>query len=100
MDQNNEPKGIEFETDSYKAVKFYDQTNAPKIVKLVMKYSGGAIKEEKQAYWVLFGFVVMAIIVSLFLFFGRTAKEAKIEAPAGYKIIYPENMPPRLEKIL
>ena len=67
--EQNQSNGIEFETDSYKAVKFYDQTNAPKIVRLVMKYSGGAIKNETQAYYVLFGFVVVAIGVSLFLFF-------------------------------
>ena len=60
----------EFETksaESYKAVKFYNQTNTPKIVRLVMKFSGGAIKEEKQAEYVLFGFVVVAVIISVFL---------------------------------
>lgn len=70
MDQNHEVEGVQFETDSYKAVKFYDETDNPKIVRLVMKYSGGAIKDEKQAYWVLFGFVVLVVAVSLFLFFG------------------------------
>lgn len=85
MDQNNDDIGVdlqgkldiekalkEFEvkSTSYKAMKFYNEPNTPKIVKLVIKYSGGAISDEKQANYVLFGFVVVAIVVSLFLFFG------------------------------
>ena len=35
-----------------------------------MKYSGGLIKNEKQAYSVLFAFVVIAGVISLFLVFG------------------------------
>lgn len=41
----------------------------PKMVRLVMKLSGGAIKEQKQAEYILLGFVVLAILVSLFLVF-------------------------------
>ncbi|MEK7081213.1 MAG: hypothetical protein AAB902_02395 [Patescibacteria group bacterium] len=53
-------------------------SNVPKIVQLVMKCSGGAIKQEKQAEYVLLGFVVVAIIVSLFLVFrGRGNKQQK-----------------------
>jgi len=44
-----EASSIKFETDSYKAVKFYNETDTPKMVRLVMKYSGGLIKEQKQA---------------------------------------------------
>jgi len=91
----------EFETksaESYKAVKFYNETDTPKIVKLVMKLSGGAIREQKIAEYVLFGFVLVAIFVSLFLFFGiGGTNKAKIEAPPGQKVIYPENAPPLLE---
>ncbi|MEK7081087.1 MAG: hypothetical protein AAB902_01740, partial [Patescibacteria group bacterium] len=73
-------------------------SNIPKIVQLVIKCSGGVIKEEKQAKYVLLGFVVVAIIISLFLVFRGGGSKAKIEAPAGQKVIYPENAPPRLEK--
>ena len=82
---------------SYKAVKFYNQTDTPKIVKLAMKLSGA--KEQKQAEYILLGFVIIAIGVSLFLFSrGGGEQKAKIEAPAGYRVIYPENEPPRIEK--
>ena len=69
MNPNKEVKRIEFETDSYKAVKFYNETNTPTMIKLVMKFSGGLVKSERQAVYVLLGFVVIAIAISLFLFF-------------------------------
>jgi hypothetical protein len=53
--------------ESYKAIKFYNETDTPKMVQLVMKYSG--VKEQKQAEYILLGFVVLAIGISLFLFF-------------------------------
>ena len=70
MDQNNEVSGIKFETDSWKAVKYYNETSTPKVIQWVMKFSGGSIKEERQAEYVLLGFVIIAIAISLFLFFG------------------------------
>lgn len=70
--QKEEPD-IKFETDSYKAVKFYNETNIPKMVQLIMKYSGGAIKEQKQAEYVLFAFAIIVFTISLFLFFGGSS---------------------------
>ena len=82
MDQNNEDnKGIDLShalDDSSSRIKFEGEqqyvrpyySDTPKIIQLVMKYSGGLVKDEKQANYVLIGFVVVAIIVSLFLFFG------------------------------
>jgi hypothetical protein len=66
-----EVEGVKFETDTYKAVKFYNETAVPKIVKAVIKYSGGTVKNQRQAEWILFGFVVVAIGISLYLVFGR-----------------------------
>ena len=74
MDQNNEPPKVVFETDGWQAVKYYRETATPKIIQWVMKYSGGAVNSQKQAEYVLFGFVVVAIVVSLFLFFGSRTK--------------------------
>lgn len=64
----NKVEGIQFEIPSYGALKYYNETDTPKMVKLVMKWSG--FKEQKQAEYVLLGFVVVAIGISLFLFFG------------------------------
>jgi hypothetical protein len=43
-------------------------SEVPKIVQLTMKWFG--VKEQRQAEYVLLGFVIVAIAVSLFLFFG------------------------------
>ncbi len=50
------------------AASVIDET--PRMVKLVMKLSGGAIKEQRQAEYVLLGVAALAILVSLYLFFG------------------------------
>jgi hypothetical protein len=79
--QTKEVEGVKFETDSYKAVKFYNETAPPKMVKLVIKYSGGAVKEQRQAEYILFGFVVLATIISLFLFFTTGRTQPKSQKP-------------------
>jgi hypothetical protein len=56
--------------NQWRAVKYYNEPATPKVVKWVTKLSGGLIKDENQASYVLIGLVVVAIIVSLFLFFG------------------------------
>ncbi|MFH1454738.1 MAG: hypothetical protein ABIF22_00195 [bacterium] len=70
MNQNNEPSKIVFEGEEFQQTAHSFQTSTPKIVQWVIKYSGGLVKDEKQASYVLIGFVTLAIVVSLFLFFG------------------------------
>ena len=70
MDQNNEPGKVVFEGEEFQRTRQSFQTPTPKIVEWVIKYSGGSIKDEKQANYILIGFVAVAIIISLFLFFG------------------------------
>lgn len=71
MEQNNGNKdfgtGVKFE--EYGTERSYSP-EVPKLVQWIMKYSGGLIKNENQAAYVLIGFVAAAIIVSLFLLFG------------------------------
>ena len=77
MDQNNEPGKIVFEGEEFQRTRQSFQTPTPKIVEWVIKYSGGAIKDEKQANYVLIGFVAVAIIISLFLIFGGGSSYSK-----------------------
>lgn len=77
MDKNHEVKGVVFDTDSYRAVKFYRETNTPKIIKLVLKYSGGFIKNETQANSILLIFVVLAMGLSIFLFWKSSISPQK-----------------------
>jgi hypothetical protein len=48
--------------------KVPEASDMPKMVKLVIKLSGGAIKERRQAEYVLLGFVVLVVLTSVFLF--------------------------------
>ena len=70
MDYNNEPPKIVFEGEQFQRTTRSFETLTPKIVQWVIKYSDGYVKDEKQANYVLIGFVMVAIIISLFLIFG------------------------------
>ena len=84
MEPNND-LGIKFEEDKYKQAmpSFTDET--PGIIRLVIKWSGGAIKDQCQAEYVLLGFVILAIIISLFLFFRNSGSGAN---PLPYEATY------------
>jgi len=41
----------------------------PGLAGLIMKLSGGLLKDQRQTSYVMFGFVAIAVIVSLFLIF-------------------------------
>ena len=60
--------GVKFEEEWQHSARSFNSEN-PKIIKWVIKYSGGYIKDEKQASYVLIGFVAVAIIISLFFLF-------------------------------
>lgn len=77
MDQNNEPSKIVFEDEEFRHSAQSFQISPPKIVEWVIKYSGGAIKDERQANYVLIGFVAVAIIISLFLIFSGSNNTSK-----------------------
>lgn len=97
MNQNNEAPRITFEGEEIQRPSALSQTQTPRIVRWVMQNSGGFIKDEKQAQYVLAGFVAIAIILVSILVFNGDGTNAKFEAPPGQEIIYPENAPPRLE---
>ncbi|MCX6731494.1 MAG: hypothetical protein NTX55_00690 [Candidatus Parcubacteria bacterium] len=55
-----------------------------KLAEVLVKYSGGLIKDEQQASYVILVFVIVAIIVSLFLFFNAIRSPSP---PSADKII-------------
>ena len=79
MEQNNETPKIEFQEEESEQSSQYLQTKTPKIILWVIKYSGGYIKDKKQANYVLIGFVVVAVGISLFLIFGGGETRVPIE---------------------
>lgn len=54
-------------TDTKRIVRY--EPAGPKMVQLVIRYSGGLIKDEKQANYVLLGFVVIALLIIFVMFF-------------------------------
>ncbi|MDQ1299476.1 MAG: hypothetical protein QG636_144 [Patescibacteria group bacterium] len=89
MDQNNEPPRINFEGEEFQQPRSF-QTPKPKIVKWVMQYSGGYIKDEKQAQYVLLiavGIAVLVAITAPFVLGGGSASKPlpwKPPAPEAY----------------
>jgi hypothetical protein len=56
--------GVKFENDWQPPL--YEQ-RAPKIIRWVMKWSGGLVQNEKQASYVLIGFFILAAIIFLMI---------------------------------
>ncbi len=98
MDPNSQPASVTFEGEEFQKPATVFQTQTPGIVRWVMQGSGGLIKNEKQAQYVLVGFVVIAVVSVFVLMFNSGGRSAKFEAPPGQKVIYPQNEPPRLEQ--
>src|SRR5258708_1936283 len=71
--------------DSIERVPVAASYSAPsKMTERLMKYSGGIIKDERQAEYVLLGFVVVALGISFYLFFGGNHRSApSVSIPAG-----------------
>jgi len=53
--------------EGWGAIKYYQDPNAPKIIQYTVKYSGGLVNE-KQASYVLLGFMVIIVAITIFLF--------------------------------
>ena len=70
MDQHGESPVIIFEEDDSLRMKSRRELGTPKMVRWTIEHSGGLIRNEKQANYVLLGFVALAFIISLFLNFG------------------------------
>lgn len=63
--QESRGQDTEAKLQEYKVERYDPET--PKIIQWVMKYSGGLVKDQKQANYVLIGFAGMVIVLSLFL---------------------------------
>ena len=74
-----------------KSPEVLKNSDLPKMVQLVIKSSGGAIKEQKQAEWVLLFFVIISMTVSLFLFFGMGNTAQKTSHPVEPIKLTPAN---------
>jgi len=69
-DKNNSNDMAESQSNEPSLDQIFDP-ETPRMARWVIKYSGGIVKDERQASYVLIGFVVLAIIFSLFMFFNQ-----------------------------
>ena len=92
---------FELKSDAEEARKKNQDLKSPKASRMtgfVIKYSRGRVKDQIQAEYILFAFVITAFAMSLFLIFGVDDESTQFEIPSGTRIIYPPNAPPRLER--
>lgn len=69
--------GVKFKNDKQASRSYYSGT--PKVIQFIIKCSGGYIKDEKRAVYAILGFVVLAIIISLFLILGGGPRGQSLE---------------------
>lgn len=72
---------VEFDEFQIQSYTNFDDT--PKIFNWVIKYSGGLIKNKYQAQYVLFGFITLLVVSSLF--FTKKAFNDPKYPPKGYE---------------
>lgn len=89
-EEDKSDTGVQFQ--EHRAERYYPET--PKIIQWMMKYSGGLAKDEKQASYVLLGFVAVAIIITLFLIFGSGDTRPPI-SPNDLRLTPPSGAVPR-----
>lgn len=83
----------------WRAVRLYRESSNPKVVQWVIRYSGGLVKDEVRAMYVLLGFVVLALAASAFLLWvGLRTGGPSMQLPPGAKLIQPPDGPMRLER--
>lgn len=80
--RDSEPR-IEFENPWKGPKEHYGQRKTPKIIGLAVKYSGGIIKDERQASYVILIVSVLIVIISLFFLF-KGGSVPNVPPPANY----------------
>lgn len=70
MNPDNNQHKIEFENEEFQHSTRSFQNEKPKMPQWIINHSGGKIKNENTANFVLILFVILIIIISLFLIFG------------------------------
>lgn len=96
----NESQIVFQNTGDSLAVVAGSQDNTPKLIKWIIRYSRGYVRNETQAQYILFGLVACILIIS-FLVLTKIGKgtPARIVAPPGRTLIQLPGEPPKLEQL-
>lgn len=57
--------------------QYTNQDDSPKIIRWITNYSGGFIKDEKQANYVIIAFIIVVMGVSIFLYISSRPNNSK-----------------------
>ncbi|PIR37233.1 MAG: hypothetical protein COV34_03355 [Candidatus Zambryskibacteria bacterium CG10_big_fil_rev_8_21_14_0_10_42_12] len=96
-------KKVVFETDNMhhvdrKAPHYgHHHHYSSKIAHFIATHSGGLIKTNTQASYVMFGIAVLFFVLSFFFFFAEsstTQEPTTLKVPPGKEIVRPYNAPP------
>lgn len=80
---------VQFDFEEEKRPEY--RRSGSKLSGLIVKWSGGLVKDEMQANYVILGFVVLAIIISLLLF--SSSKKMPYH-PSQQEILRTMTLPP------
>ena len=94
--QEHEVGGVTFQEE---IIKQQEEEPTIKILQWEIKYSGGMIKNEKQAVYVVLGVVGLSSVITIYLFLNAGNLTVNIETPEGQQVIYPQGEPPRLQSL-
>lgn len=72
---------VQFGDEFRDAPRAFQTEKEPFMVRLLIKYSGGVIKNEKQAGYVLVGVVLVSIILAFLFFTSGSDPSAPIRLP-------------------
>ena len=81
--ENNDNSGTGVQFKEYRVPRSYSSSETPKIVQWVIKYSGGLVKDNRQADYVLLGLVGLFLVITIILFSNAFSGPSK--TPAGYR---------------
>ncbi|MBD3282462.1 MAG: hypothetical protein GF387_02530 [Candidatus Portnoybacteria bacterium] len=76
LDQSLNNSGPESE-NTQKSSNAYISPTAPSIVRFLIKYSGGLIKSEKQATYIILILIIISVLISILLIFKGTNQNAE-----------------------
>jgi len=72
--------GVKFE--EYRVERPYYR-GTPKVIQWVIKYSGGLVKDERQASYAILGLFGLSLVIAIILFLNAFSGPSK--PPAGYR---------------
>ncbi len=92
---NQENNNVVFEESMRPRAQYTTGETSSKISDSILKYSGGLIKDKKQATTALIVISIVCFVIA-FIVTATSGTRAELKAPPGMKIVNTGDEPPRL----